>query len=31
MDITNPATFGRIQNTFSAPRIVELVAKFTYD
>ena len=30
MDITNPATFGRIQNTFSAPRIVELVAKFTY-
>ncbi len=31
MDISNPATFGRIQNTFSAPRIVELVAKFTYD
>jgi len=31
MDISNPATFGRVQNTFSAPRIVELVAKFTYD
>jgi hypothetical protein len=31
MDIANPATFGKIQNTFSAPRIVELVAKFTYD
>jgi hypothetical protein len=30
-DISNPATFGRIQNTFSAPRIVEVVAKFTYD
>jgi hypothetical protein len=30
-DISNPATFGRIQNTFSAPRIVEFVAKFTYD
>jgi hypothetical protein len=31
MDISNPATFGRIQNTFSAPRIIELVGKFTYD
>ena len=31
MDISNPATFGRVQNTFSAPRIIELVAKFTYD
>ncbi|PYQ52677.1 MAG: hypothetical protein DMF78_10785, partial [Acidobacteria bacterium] len=31
MDISNPATFGRIQNTFSAPRIVELVGKFTFD
>jgi len=30
-DISNPTTFGRIQNTFSAPRIVELVVKFTYD
>ena len=30
MDISNPATFGRIQNTFSAPRIVEIVGKFTY-
>jgi hypothetical protein len=29
-DIANPATFGRIQNTFSAPRIVELVGRFTY-
>jgi hypothetical protein len=29
-DMSNPATFGRIQNTFSAPRIVELVLKFTY-
>ncbi|PYQ12860.1 MAG: hypothetical protein DMF80_18220 [Acidobacteria bacterium] len=29
-DISNPTTFGRIQNTFSAPRIVELVARFTY-
>jgi len=28
--MSNPATFGRIQNTFSAPRIVELVLKFTY-
>ena len=27
---SNPTTFGRIQNTFSAPRIVELVVKFTY-
>ena len=29
-DMSNPTTFGRIQNTFSAPRIVELVVKFTY-
>jgi outer membrane receptor protein involved in Fe transport len=29
-DISSPQTFGRIQNTFSAPRIVELVIKFTY-
>jgi len=26
----DPTNFGRIQNTFSAPRIVELVLKFTY-
>ncbi len=29
-DMSNPTTFGRIQNTFSAPRIVELVVKFIY-
>jgi hypothetical protein len=29
-DISAPTTFGRIQNTFSAPRIVELVLKFTF-
>jgi len=29
-NISDPTTFGRIQNTFSAPRIVELVLKFTY-
>jgi hypothetical protein len=29
-DISNPTTFGRVQNTFSAPRIVELVVRFTY-
>jgi Carboxypeptidase regulatory-like domain len=29
-NIADPTTFGRIQNTFSAPRIVELVIKFTY-
>jgi hypothetical protein len=29
-DISAPATFGKIQQTFSAPRIVELVGKFTY-
>jgi Carboxypeptidase regulatory-like domain len=29
-DIASPTTFGRIQNTFSAPRIVELVLKYTY-
>jgi hypothetical protein len=29
-DMSSPSTFGRITNTFSAPRIVELVLKFTY-
>lgn len=29
-NIADPTTFGRIQNTFSAPRIVELVLKFTF-
>ena len=29
-DLSNPTTFGRIQNVFSAPRIVELVLKFTF-
>jgi hypothetical protein len=29
-NMADPTTFGRIQNTFSAPRIVELVVKFTY-
>ena len=29
-NIADPANFGRIGNTFSAPRIVELVIKFTY-
>ncbi len=29
-DFSAPSTFGRVQNTFSAPRIVELVLKFTY-
>jgi hypothetical protein len=29
-DLSNPTTFGRIQNTFSAPRIVELVLKFVF-
>ena len=29
-DLSNPTNFGRVQNTFSAPRIVELVLKFTY-
>jgi Carboxypeptidase regulatory-like domain len=29
-DFSNPTNFGRVQNTFSAPRIVELVLKFTY-
>ena len=29
-DISSPTTFGRIQNTFSAPRVVELVLRFTY-
>jgi hypothetical protein len=30
-NMADPGTFGKIQNTFSAPRIVELVARFTYD
>jgi len=30
-NMADPTTFGKIQNTFSAPRIVELVARFTYD
>jgi hypothetical protein len=29
-NIADPTSFGRIQNTFSAPRIVELVLRFTY-
>jgi hypothetical protein len=29
-DISDPNSFGKVLNTFSAPRIVELVAKFTY-
>jgi hypothetical protein len=29
-DIADPNNFGRIQNTFSAPRIVELAVKFAY-
>ena len=29
-DLSNPTTFGRIQNVFSAPRIVELVLKFNF-
>jgi hypothetical protein len=29
-NIADPNNFGRILNTFSAPRIVELVLKFTY-
>ena len=29
-NIVDPNTFGRVHNTFSAPRIVELVLKFTY-
>jgi hypothetical protein len=29
-NIADPTTFGRIQSTFSAPRIVELVLKFTF-
>ena len=29
-DISSPTTFGRIQNTFSAPRVVQLVLRFTY-
>ena len=30
-DIADPTTFGRIPDTFSPPRIVELVVKFTYE
>jgi hypothetical protein len=29
-DISDPTSFGKINNTFSAPRIIELVGKFTY-
>jgi hypothetical protein len=29
-NIANPTSFGRILGTFSAPRIVELVGRFTY-
>jgi hypothetical protein len=29
--ISDPTNFGRILNTFSSPRIVELVVKFSYD
>jgi hypothetical protein len=29
-DISDPTSFGKILGTFSAPRIVELVIKFTY-
>jgi outer membrane receptor protein involved in Fe transport len=29
-DISNPNDFGKILNTFSAPRIIELVVKFNY-
>jgi hypothetical protein len=29
-NIADPTTFGRIQNTFAAPRVVELVLKFTF-
>jgi carboxypeptidase family protein len=29
-NLADPTTFGRIQNTFSAPRIIELAARFTY-
>jgi hypothetical protein len=30
VDIADPTTFGKILNTFSAPRIVELVLRFTF-
>jgi hypothetical protein len=30
VDIADPTSFGRILNTFSAPRVVELVVKFNY-
>ena len=29
-DMGDPTSFGRILNTFSAPRVVELVLKFTF-
>jgi hypothetical protein len=29
--ISDPTNFGRVLNTFSSPRIVELVVKFSYD
>jgi hypothetical protein len=30
-NISDPTSFGRILNSFTAPRIIELVAKFSYD
>jgi hypothetical protein len=30
-NISDPPSFGKLLSTFSAPRIVELVGKFTYD
>jgi hypothetical protein len=30
-NIADPGNFGRILNTFSSPRIVELAVKFSYD
>jgi hypothetical protein len=29
-DISDPGSFGRVTNTFNAPRIIELVVKFNY-
>ena len=29
-NLADPTSFGRIQNTFSAPRVIELAARFTY-
>jgi hypothetical protein len=30
-DISDPTSFGRITGTFNQPRVIELVAKFSYD